>query len=111
MEDVVDAFGLWGCTVLAVLATGWGVGVLVTGRAPQRELRRFQSVSQYGRFCIGLGAAMGLLAAGGLGGWFGPLTLVGLGVLAWLVIHNHRSTRKAVQQRSAAANRAHHDGL
>jgi hypothetical protein len=105
MEDVVGAFGLWGCSVLAVLATGWGVGVLVTGRAPQRELRQFQSVSQYGRSCVGLGVALGFVALGsGLGGWFGLLTLVGLGVLAWLVIQNRRSHRKAVQQRSTATS-------
>jgi hypothetical protein len=30
------------------------------------------------------------------------LTLVGFGLIVWLAIHNHRSIRKAVQQRSTA---------
>jgi hypothetical protein len=60
------------------------------------------AVARYGRFFLGIGAAFGLLALGGPGGWFGLLTLAGIGVLAWLTIHNHRSNRKAVQQRSTA---------
>jgi hypothetical protein len=55
MEEIVGTLGLWLCSFTAVATTVWGVAVLITGRAPQRELRHYKSVSQYGRFFIGLG--------------------------------------------------------
>jgi threonine/homoserine/homoserine lactone efflux protein len=102
MEDVVSTVGLWGCAVLAVVAIGWGVAVLVTGRAPQRELRQYASVAHYGRFCIGFGVVFGLFALGnGLGGWFSLLTAVGFVLLVWMVLRNRRTVRRTVQQREA----------
>ncbi|MEW1589339.1 hypothetical protein AB0283_28280 [Micromonospora vinacea] len=98
MEDTIGAIGSWGCGIIAVLATTWGVLVLVTGRAPERELRR-QSASQYGWFCVGIGVALGLIALGGRGGWFGPLTIVGLGLLIWVNLGNYRAQRGVARQR------------
>lgn len=102
MEDVVGAIGTWGSSVLAAAAVIWGSAVLISGRAPQRELRRGPSASQYGWFCVGLGTALGVIALGNLGGWFRWSTFVGFGLLCWVNIHYHRATRKSVQQRSSA---------
>ena len=97
MDDVLTAVGLWTTTTVAILATGWGLAVLITGRAPRRELRQFSSTAQYGRYCLGLGAVFGLLALGsGLDGWFKLCTLGGFGLLASLIIHQRRARRKAV---------------
>ncbi|MGC4811585.1 hypothetical protein ACLQ29_13770 [Micromonospora sp. DT228] len=105
MEDVIGGIGGWVCSIMAVLATTWGVVVLVTGRAPRRELRNFQSVAQYGWFCIGLGVASGLLALSGLGGWFGVLAIVGLGLLGWITLRTHRLQRTATRQRGTTTDK------
>jgi hypothetical protein len=84
MEEVVHTIARWACGSLAVAAILWGAIVLTTGRAPQRELRRFRSARDYGRFSIGSGVAFGLVAVGTLGGWFGLGSLAGFGLLLWL---------------------------
>lgn len=84
MREVMHTIALWGCSFLAVAGVTWGAIVLATGRAPQRELRRFRSVRDYGHFAIGFGVAFGLLAVGTLGGWFGLGSPAALGLLLWL---------------------------
>lgn len=92
----MDTFG-WVCSIMALLAATWGTVVLVTGRAPKRELR-FLSVSQYGWFCVGMGVASGLLALSGLGGWFRPLAIVGLGLFAWMNLRTYRLRQRVTRQ-------------
>jgi hypothetical protein len=96
MEEAVKGFAVWSCGVVAALAITWGLAVLITRRAPRRELRSFHSVTEYGYHCIGLGAALGLLAAGtGLGGWFLLCSLAGIGIMLWLtarLLHSRQST-------------------
>ncbi|GAA4568077.1 hypothetical protein GCM10023176_21770 [Micromonospora coerulea] len=90
----MHSFAVWSCGVLAGLAISWGLAVLITGRAPRREVRRFHSVPDYGYHCIGLGVALGLLGLGAaVGGWGLLLTLAGFGILAWLNVRLFRSRR------------------
>ena len=107
MADVLSTVSVWMCAVIAVLAIGGGVGVLVTGKAPPRDLRQYPSVAGYGWFFICFGVVFALFAlAGGLGGWFGLLTPVALILLVGLNIWNFRARKKAREQRRAAARQA-----
>jgi threonine/homoserine/homoserine lactone efflux protein len=104
MADVLSTVSVWMCAVIAVLAIGWGVGVLVTGKAPRRGLRQYPSVSAYGWFFIGFGVVFVLFALGNaLDGWFGLLTPAAFFLLVWLNIWSHRGRKRAREQRRTAA--------
>ena len=107
MADVLSTVSVWLSAVIAVLAGGWGVGALVTGKAPQRELRHFPSVSAYGWFFVVFGVVFALFALGnGLDGWFVLLTPAAFFLLVGLNIWNFRARKKAREQRRAAARQA-----
>ena len=58
----VELLALVGGLLLCVACIAWGAIVLLTGKAPRREVARLGSVRIYACYCFVFAAALGLLS-------------------------------------------------